>query len=103
MPEGRIWGATAGVDIDRDGSSSGSRRRWGRKASSRRRSEGEVFNCERLEPRPNSEIRCLRQARQKFGDDALGKLKANPEIDMLFTDIVIPGGMSGWELADLAR
>src|ERR1700712_3221409 len=37
------------------------------------------------------------------GDDALGKLRANPEIDMLFTDIVMPGGMSGWELADLAR
>ena len=37
------------------------------------------------------------------GDDALAKLRANPEIDMLFTDIIMPGGMSGWELADLAR
>ncbi|WP_213736077.1 PAS domain S-box protein [Bradyrhizobium sp. dw_411] len=37
------------------------------------------------------------------GDDALLKLRAHPEIDMLFTDIVMPGGMSGWELADLAR
>ncbi len=37
------------------------------------------------------------------GDDALDKLRANPEIDMLFTDIIMPGGMSGWELADLAR
>ncbi len=37
------------------------------------------------------------------GNDALLKLKANPEIDMLFTDIVMPGGMSGWELADQAR
>jgi PAS domain S-box-containing protein len=37
------------------------------------------------------------------GDDAMGKLRANPEIDMLFTDIIMPGGMSGWELADLAR
>jgi PAS domain S-box-containing protein len=37
------------------------------------------------------------------GNDALLKLRANPEIDMLFTDIVMPGGMSGWELADLAR
>ena len=36
------------------------------------------------------------------GNDALLKLRANPEIDMLFTDIVMPG-MSGWELADLAR
>ncbi|HEX9471569.1 MAG TPA: ATP-binding protein, partial [Bradyrhizobium sp.] len=37
------------------------------------------------------------------GNDALLKLRANPEIDMLFTDIVMPGGMSGWELADQAR
>jgi PAS domain S-box-containing protein len=37
------------------------------------------------------------------GKDALSKLKANPQIEMLFTDIVMPGGMSGWELADLAR
>jgi PAS domain S-box-containing protein len=37
------------------------------------------------------------------GDDALLKLRTNPKIDMLFTDIVMPGGMSGWELADLAR
>jgi PAS domain S-box-containing protein len=37
------------------------------------------------------------------GDDAMGKLRANPQIDMLFTDIIMPGGMSGWELADLAR
>jgi PAS domain S-box-containing protein len=36
------------------------------------------------------------------GNDALLKLRANPQIDMLFTDIVMPG-MSGWELADLAR
>ena len=37
------------------------------------------------------------------GVDALAKLKANPGIDLLFTDIVMPGGMSGWELADQAR
>lgn len=37
------------------------------------------------------------------GDEALEKLRANPGIDMLFTDIIMPGGMSGWELADLAR
>jgi len=37
------------------------------------------------------------------GNDALLKLRANPDIDMLFTDIVMPGGMSGWELGDLAR
>lgn len=37
------------------------------------------------------------------GDDALAKLRANPGIDLLFTDIVMPGGMSGWELADLVQ
>jgi PAS domain S-box-containing protein len=37
------------------------------------------------------------------GNDALLKLRANPRIDILFTDVVMPGGMSGWELADRAR
>jgi PAS domain S-box-containing protein len=37
------------------------------------------------------------------GHDALSKLEANPGIDMLFTDIVMPGGMSGWDLADKVR
>jgi PAS domain S-box-containing protein len=36
------------------------------------------------------------------GSDALVKLRAHPDIDMLFTDIVMPG-MSGWQLADLAH
>ena len=37
------------------------------------------------------------------GKEALQRLRADPTIDMLFTDIVMPGGMSGWELADQAR
>jgi PAS domain S-box-containing protein len=37
------------------------------------------------------------------GVDALAQLRANPEIDMLFTDVVMPGSMSGWELAEQAR
>ena len=37
------------------------------------------------------------------GKDALQQLRTDPGIDMLFTDIVMPGGMSGWELAEQAR
>ncbi len=37
------------------------------------------------------------------GREAVMKLRTNPEIDMLFTDIVMPGGMSGWEVAELAQ
>ncbi|MBW7974266.1 PAS domain S-box protein [Bradyrhizobium sp. BR 10289] len=37
------------------------------------------------------------------GKEALERLRSDPSIDMLFTDIVMPGGMSGWELADQAR
>jgi signal transduction histidine kinase/ActR/RegA family two-component response regulator len=37
------------------------------------------------------------------GNEALQRLRAEPGIDMLFTDIVMPGGMSGWELAEQAR
>jgi PAS domain S-box-containing protein len=37
------------------------------------------------------------------GPDALVLLQDDPEISVLFTDIVMPGGMHGNELADLAR
>jgi PAS domain S-box-containing protein len=37
------------------------------------------------------------------GPEALALLDAHPEIRLLFTDIVMPGGMHGNELADLAR
>lgn len=37
------------------------------------------------------------------GKAAVGALEANPEIDLLFTDVVMPGGMSGIELAEAAR
>jgi CheY-like chemotaxis protein len=33
------------------------------------------------------------------GGDALQKLANGSEADVLFTDIVMPGGISGWELA----
>ena len=36
------------------------------------------------------------------GRDALEKLRTDVHIDLLFTDIVMPGGINGWELAELA-
>ena len=37
------------------------------------------------------------------GFDALARLRADPAIDILFTDVVMPGGMSGVMLAREAR
>ena len=37
------------------------------------------------------------------GNDALAILEANPDIDVLFTDIVMPNGMNGTDLAKAAR
>jgi PAS domain S-box-containing protein len=37
------------------------------------------------------------------GNDALKKLRMDIRIDILLTDIVMPGGLNGWELADLAK
>jgi PAS domain S-box-containing protein len=37
------------------------------------------------------------------GNDALQKLGTDAHIDVLFTDIVMPGGINGWELADRAQ
>ena len=48
MPDGRIWGSTAGVDIDRDGSSIWVAERCGAQGfipPSQMR-EGEIFNCD---------------------------------------------------------
>jgi len=35
--------------------------------------------------------------------EALRQLERNPQVDLLFTDIVMPGGMSGYELAEAAE
>jgi signal transduction histidine kinase len=37
------------------------------------------------------------------GRDALAKLSEGQKIDLLFSDIVMPGGISGWELAEQAQ
>jgi len=37
------------------------------------------------------------------GNDALRRLRTDTHVDILFTDVVMPGGINGWELADLAK
>ena len=39
----------------------------------------------------------------KDGPDALAKLKEQPGVDLLFTDMIMPGGMTGHELAEQAK
>jgi PAS domain S-box-containing protein len=37
------------------------------------------------------------------GFEALSKLQENPEIDLMFSDVVMPGGMNGFDLAQAAQ
>jgi signal transduction histidine kinase len=37
------------------------------------------------------------------GDEALALLGRDPSIDLLFSDVVMPGGLSGFQLAEMAR
>jgi PAS domain S-box-containing protein len=37
------------------------------------------------------------------GQEAMELLARTPEVDVVFTDIVMPGGMTGWELGEAAR
>lgn len=39
----------------------------------------------------------------KDGPEALERLSSYPEIGLLFTDVVMRGGMSGWKLAEAAH
>jgi PAS domain S-box-containing protein len=44
-----------------------------------------------------------RVAAAQDGREALSQLTRGAEVDLLFTDIVMPGGMNGWELAEQAQ
>jgi PAS domain S-box-containing protein len=37
------------------------------------------------------------------GNEALEKLRSGLRVDLLFTDVVMPGNINGWKLAELAR
>lgn len=37
------------------------------------------------------------------GDEALDALRSYPAIELLFTDIRLPGALSGWDIAERAR
>jgi PAS domain S-box-containing protein len=45
----------------------------------------------------------FRVTAQRNGHDALRRLSAGPDVDLLMTDIVMPGGLNGRQLADQAR
>jgi sugar lactone lactonase YvrE len=69
MPEGRIWGATAGVGIDRDGSSIWVAERCGAQGfipPSQMR-EGEIFNCDGSNLDPILKFDASGKLVEKFG------------------------------------
>lgn len=37
------------------------------------------------------------------GPSAMGILQREPRVELLFTDIRLPGGMTGWDIAEQAR
>jgi CheY-like chemotaxis protein len=39
----------------------------------------------------------------RTGEEGLVLLQASPEVDLLFTDIRLPGSLDGWSLAEAAR
>lgn len=63
-----------------------------------------VEDDELVLPYAEAQLRSLgyRVITARNGDQALETLQQHPEIDLLFTDVMMPGGMNGRQLADAA-
>jgi PAS domain S-box-containing protein len=83
-------------------------RRWTHQSQATAGSAGTVLVVEDDPFVRSHAVRCLHSLGYAViaavdGNDALEKLATDARVDVLFTDIVMPGGVNGWQLADLAQ